>query len=195
MRFQQNIYVPNEVENAASFEQLIMENEKKIINLIYGMTGDYHLAQDLTQDAFLKAFQAKQSFNGQAKFSTWLYRIAVNTTIDYQRKASVRKENPAEEIETNATTEQDPDQKCQKKAIKDILFKLISQLPDQNREVFTLREINGCSTKEVAEILNISSDLVKWRLHKARTMLRKSLTDKNLYENIGSFKIGPAGIE
>lgn len=195
MRFQQNIYRPDEVENAPSFEELIMENETKIFNLIYGMTGDYHLAQDLTQDSFLKAFQAKQSFNGQAKFSTWLYRIAVNATIDYQRKTCVRKEKPTEEIAVNGTNDQDPDQKCQKKAIKDILFKLISQLPDEHREIFTLREINGCSTKEVAEILNISTDLVKWRLHKARTTLRKSLTNSNLYKNIGSFKLGPSGIE
>lgn len=195
MQVRQNIYGPDNAENLYSFEQLIVENEGKILNLIYGMTGDYHLAQDLTQESFLKAFEARQSFNGKSKFSTWLYRIAVNTTIDYQRKARVRKENPEEEIEANNSTEQDPDQKCQKTAIKEILFKAISQLPDQQREVFTLREINGCSTKEVADILNISSELVKWRLHKARIMLRKSLSTDNLYRNIGLFKLGPTGLE
>jgi len=195
MHIRENIYGPDDRENESSFEQVIKENETKIINLIYGMTGDYHIAQDLAQETFLKAFQSRQSFNGQSKFSTWLYRIAVNTTIDYQRKTCVRKENPTEEIEVNTTTSQDPDQKCQKTALRDILFKEISRLPIQQREVYILREINGCSTKEVAEILNITVELVKWRLHKARTMLRKSLTEGNNYKNIGSFKLSPTGIE
>ena len=195
MHIRENIYGPDDLENEFSLEQIINENETKIINLIYGMTGDYHIAQDLTQETFLKAFQSRQSFNGQSKISTWLYRIAVNTTIDYQRKTCVRKENPTEEIEVNTAVSQDPDQKCQKTAMKKILFKAISQLPVQQREVYTLREISGCSTKEVAEILNISVELVKWRLHKARTMLRKSLADGNGYENMGSFKLSPTGIE
>lgn len=198
MQIRQNLYGPNSAENQPSFEQLISENEAKIQNLIYGMTGDYHLAQDLTQEAFLKAFQARQTFTGQSKFSTWLYRIAVNVTIDHQRKSCVRKENPSEEIEpkgSQGAVGQDPDQTCQKRAIKDILFKSIAQLPDQQREVFTLREINGCSTKEVADILNISLELVKWRLHKARTALRKSLTGNNVYQNIGTIRLGPSGIE
>lgn len=195
MHIRENIYGPDDLGNELSLEQIINENETKIINLIYGMTGNYHTAQDLTQETFLKAFQSRQSFNGQSKISTWLYRIAVNTTIDFQRKTCVRKENPTEEIEVNTAVSQDPDQKCQKTAMKEILFKAISQLPAQQREVYTLREINGCSTKEVAEILNISVELAKWRLHKARTMLRKSLTEGNGYENMGSFKLSPTGIE
>lgn len=195
MLIRENIYAPDDISNEYIFEKFISENEPKITNLIFGMTGDYHTAQDLTQETFLKAFQSRQSFNGQSKFSTWLYRIAVNTTIDYQRKTCVRKENPTEEIEVNSATNQDPDQKCQKTAIRDILFKAISQLPDQQREVYTLREINGCSTKEVAEILSISNELVKWRLHKARSMLRKALGESNIYKNIGSVKLNATGIE
>lgn len=195
MLIRENIYGPDALENEQSFEQLIKENEPKIINLIYGMTGDYHIAQDLAQETFIKAFQSRQSFNGQSKISTWLYRIAVNTTIDYQRKNSVRKENPAEEIESTTTETQDPDKTCQKTAVRKMLFRAISQLPEQQREIYTLREINGCSTKEVAEVLNISIDLAKWRLHKARTMIRKQLAKGNIYENMGSFKISPTGIE
>lgn len=195
MHIRENIYGPDVIENEYFLERIIKDNETKIINLIYGMTGDYHIAQDLTQETFLKAFQSRQTFNGQSKFSTWLYRIAVNTTIDYQRKTCVRKENSTEEIEVNTTVSQDPDQKCQKTAMKEILFKAISELPAQQREVYTLREINGCSTKEVAEILNISIELAKWRLHKARTMLRKSLTEENRYKNMGSFKLSSTGID
>lgn len=195
MHIRENIYGPDVIENEYFLERIIKDNETKIINLIYGMTGDYHIAQDLTQETFLKAFQSRQTFNGESKFSTWLYRIAVNTTIDYQRKTCVRKENSTEEIEVNTTVSQDPDQKCQKTAMKEILFKAISELPAQQREVYTLREINGCSTKEVAEILNISIELAKWRLHKARTMLRKSLTEENRYKNMGSFKLSSTGID
>lgn len=199
MQIRKNLYGPNEVIdeviNELSFETVIHENEAKIINLIFGMTGDYHVAQDLAQETFLKAFKARHSFNGHSKLSTWLYRIAVNTTLDYQRKPCVSLEDPTLEMESNSAPSQDPDHKCQRTATRDILFQAISTLPPQQREVFTLREINGCSTKEVAEILSISADLVKWRLHKARMMLRKSLGEANVYQNIGSFKLSPKGIE
>lgn len=198
MHIRQNIYGPATDENLDLFEQIIVENEEKISNLIYGMTGDYHLSQDLTQETFLKAFKSRQTFNGKSKFSTWLYRIAVNVTIDHQRKRCVQIEKTVDEIEPTAYSERltnDPDHACQKKAIKAILFQSIAKLPEQQCEVFTLREINGCSTKEVAEILNISIELVKWRLHKARASLRNSLNSNNHYPKAGSFRLGPYGID
>lgn len=196
MHIEQNIYGPDSYDNLTSFEQIIHENELKIIHLIYGMTGDYHLSQDLAQETFLKAFKSRQSFNGQSKFSTWLYRIAVNVTIDHQRKRYVREEKISGEVEPNVSHNlKDPEHTCQEKAIKDILFKSIAQLPDQQREVFTLRGINGCSTKETADILNISLELVKWRLHKARATLRKFLECNAPYQKVGSFRLGPYGID
>ncbi|HVJ47658.1 RNA polymerase sigma factor [Desulfitobacterium sp.] len=198
MPVQQNLYGVNFDESLESFEQIILENEAKITNLIYGMTGDYHLSQDLTQETFIKAFKARHGFNGRSKFSTWLYRIAVNVTLDYQRKGCVRNEKIADEIEPGSYSNQlnkDPDQSCQKKAMQDILFQAIAQLPEQQREVFTLREINGCSTKEVAQILDISLELVKWRLHKARATLRKFLGDSVPYQKIGYFRLSSYGID
>lgn len=198
MPIQQNLYGVNSDENPESFEQIISENEAKITNLIYGMTGDYYLSQDLTQETFIKAFRARQGFSGRSKFSTWLYRIAVNVTLDHQRKSCVRKEKIEDEIEPVSNLDQlnkDPDHSCQVKAMKDILFQSIAQLPEQQREVFTLREINGCSTKEVAQILNTSLELVKWRLHKARATLRKSLDGNTPYQKIGYFRLGPNGID
>ncbi|MBO8168080.1 MAG: RNA polymerase sigma factor [Thermoanaerobacteraceae bacterium] len=82
-----------------------------------------------------------------------------------------------------------------KRAIKDILFNAIARLPEQQREVFILREINGCSTKEVAEILGCSTELVKWRLHKARSSLRKILQGNNQYKNTGTYTLSGFGIE
>lgn len=197
MRMKDNLYGPDTLENELSFEQLVARNEEKIINLIYGMTGDYHLAQDLTQEAFLKAFRSRNSFNGKSKFSTWLYRIAVNVTIDHQRKSSVRRENTSEDAASGLPGDAgaNPDQVCQKKAIKDILFSNIASLPEQQREVFVLREINGCSTKDVAEILGCSRELVKWRLHKARLALRKSLQTGTRYKDIGSYTLNSSGLE
>ncbi|AHF06127.1 RNA polymerase sigma factor [Desulfitobacterium metallireducens] len=198
MPMPQNLYALNSDENLESFEQVISENEAKIINLIYGMTGDYHLSQDLAQETFIKAFKARHGFNGRSKFSTWLYRIAVNVTLDYQRKSCVRMEKVSDEIEPLDYSDQqtkDPDHSCQVKAMKDILFQAIAKLPEQQREVFTLREINRCSTKEVAQILNISLELVKWRLHKARTILRKSFGSNTPYQKIGVFRLSPHGID
>lgn len=195
MRIRQNLYGP--VDNGLSFDQVVSQNEKKILNLIYGMTGDYHLAQDLTQEVFVKAFQAREGFEGKAKLSTWLYRIAVNVTIDHQRKNCTRKENPVEDVESGIQNGAcpDPDSACQKNAVKDILYKAIANLPEQQREVYVLREINGCTTKEVADILDCSVELVKWRLHKARSLLRKTLQTDNQYKNTGTYILNSSGLE
>ncbi len=198
MNIKENLYSADSFESELSFEQIISQNQKKIINLIYGMTGDYHLSHDLTQETFLKAFQARHSFNGKSKFSTWLYRIGVNVTVDHQRKSCVRKELVSEETDPNFSkvdTSQDPDRACQKTATRDLIFRSIAQLPDQQKEVFVLREINGCSTKEVSEILGCSIELVKWRLHKARLCLRKTLNSDIKYKDIGTYTINSFGIE
>lgn len=199
LHIKDNLYGPDNAENI-SFEEVLAQNEKKILNLIYGMTGDYHLAQDLTQDTFVKAFQAKETFNGKSKISTWLYRIGVNVTIDYQRKSSVRKESPSEDIETDGICHSnggsaDPDKACQKNAIRDIMFNAIASLPEQQKEVLVLREINGCSNKEIAEILGCTLELVKWRLHKARSGLRKILQANNKYKDLGTYKLNGFGLE
>ena len=162
------------------------------------MTGDFHLSQDLTQETFIKAFQSLKSFGGKSKISTLLYRIAVNVTIDYQRKNSVQKENPSDlkDCEVASSTNiEETDQKCQKNAIKKILFAVISKMPEQQKEVFVLREINGCATKEVAEILDCTIDLVKWRLHKARSYMRKELGNNNEYKDFGVLKLNSFGLE
>ena len=198
MQIKDNLYGPEAFENELSFEEVINDNEKKIINLIYGMTGDFHLSQDLTQETFIKAFQSLKSFNGKSKISTWLYRIAVNVTIDYQRKNYVQKEKPSDLKDceaANSTNSEETDQKCQKSAIKKILFEVISKMPEQQKEVFVLREINGCSTKEVAEILDCTTDLVKWRLHKARSYMRKELGNYKQYKDFGSLKLNSFGLE
>ncbi|MBO8168079.1 MAG: RNA polymerase sigma factor [Thermoanaerobacteraceae bacterium] len=112
MHIRGNLYGPDAFENDSSFEEAFAQNEKKILNLIYGMLGDYHLAQDLTQETFMKAFMARKSFNGKSKFSTWLYRIAVNVAIDHQRKSSVRREVTTEKIKSDlpgGSTCSDPD--------------------------------------------------------------------------------------
>lgn len=183
-------------EQELTFEQVIDQNENKILNLIYGLTGDYHLAQDLTQDTFLKAFQAKHTFQGKSKISTWLYRIAMNTTIDYQRKSSSQRELPTEVVQDSQATSScgEPEGQCQKNAVRKMLFAAIANLPEQHKEVYVLREVNGCSTKDVAEILDCSVELVKWRLHKAKSLLRKTL-QKVEDSQTGTFQITAQGLE
>lgn len=198
MNIKENLYSADSLESELPFEQIILQNQEKIKNLIYGMTGDYHLSQDLTQETFLKAFQSRHMFNGKSKFSTWLYRIAVNVTVDHQRKSCVRKELVAEETNPNFSMVdplQNPDSTCQKNATRDIMFGAIAKLPEQQKEVFVLREINGCSTKEVSEILGCTVELVKWRLHKARSCLRKMLNSDIKYKAIGTYILNHLGIE
>jgi len=198
MQIKENLYTADSFEGDLSFEEIISKNQGKIINLIYGMTGDYHLSQDLTQETFLKAFQSRHTFSGKSKFSTWLYRIAVNVTVDHQRKSCVRKETATEKTDLTyfkLDTSPEPDGACQKNATRNLIFSSIAELPEQQKEVFVLREINGCSTKEVSEILGCSVELVKWRLHKARLSLRKTLNNNTSYKKLGTITLNSFGLE
>jgi len=139
MKIKENLYTADSFEGELSFEEIISQNEEKIVNLIYGMTGDYHLSQDLTQEAFLKAFQSRHTFSGKSKFSTWLYRIAVNVTVDHQRKSCVRKEMATDEINPNfskVNTSPEPDGTCQKNATRNIIFSSIAELPGSTERSF-----------------------------------------------------------
>jgi len=106
VKIKENLYTADSFEGDLSFEEIISQNQEKIVNLIYGMTGDYYLSQDLTQETFLKAFQSRHSFNGKSKFSTWLYRIAVrrwpqsNPILNFRRLIPYRtRTEPAKKMQ------------------------------------------------------------------------------------------------
>ena len=170
-----------------SFEELVKRYEKKIYNLAYRIMGNREDASDVLQETFLQAFKKLAGFKGKAKFSTWLYRIAVNICLMRKRK---RKKMEIVSLDVPILTKKEDEIKrelrddwsesplatLENEEVKKNLSKAIDSLPEEYRTVFLLRGLNGLSNEEVANVLKISLPAVKSRLHRARLFLRDKLS-------------------
>ena len=176
----------------AAFEQLIMDYQKKIVNLAYRMLGNMADAEDAAQDIFVRVFRSISTFNEKAAFSTWLYRIATNVCLDLLRRK--KRQNEQNTISINRGEENDeyelpiedngpsPYEQAKRNAAMDALEKALKNLGEEQRLVVVLRDINGLSYEEIAEITNCSLGTVKSRINRSRLMLRKLLeNDKELF--------------
>lgn len=171
----------------SSFEELVKRYEKKIYNLAYRLTGNREDARDALQETFLQAFRKLSSFKGKSKFSTWLYRIAVNVCFMRKRKEKKMKTvsldvpvltRKGDEIKREVRDDwsKNPLATLENKEVRETLSKAIDSLPEEYRTVFILRGLNGLSNEEVAKMLKISLPAVKSRLHRARLFLRDRLS-------------------
>ena len=166
-----------------AFEELVNRYERRIFRLTMNITQNREDAQDATQDAFLKAYQHLDSFQGGSRFYTWLVRIAVNEALMRLRR---RRPNVVSLDEPTATDEDlmprqvedwgpTPEQRYARTEMNSILTSSISDLDPIFRTVFLLRDVEGLSTEETAETLGVSLPAVKSRLLRARLKLRQKL--------------------
>jgi RNA polymerase sigma-70 factor (ECF subfamily) len=168
-----------------AFGELVMRYENKIYRLAKNITQNDQDAEDVLQDAFLKAFEHLDTFQGNSKFYTWLVRIAVNEALMRLRKRKGDRSVPLDEpIDTGeemvnreiAVWADNPEQQYSRDEYQDILNQAVESLKPDFRIVFTLRDIEELSTEETAEALGISIPAVKSRLLRARLALREKLT-------------------
>jgi RNA polymerase sigma-70 factor (ECF subfamily) len=171
--------------NYTAFEELVNRYEKKIYRLGMNITGNAEDAEDVLQDTFLKAFEHLDGFREDSRFYTWIVRIAVNEALMKLRKARSSKEVPFEETEDDnggvlvrdyADWKPNPEQTLERKEMEQILQTAISALPPSFRTVFFLRDAEGFSTEETAQLLDLSVGAVKARLFRARLRLREELS-------------------
>ena len=171
--------------DTAAFEQLVRQYERQIFRVAQHITQNREDAEDITQDAFLKAYEKLEQFQGNSKFSTWLVRIAVNESLMRLRKRKTSKTvSMDEDVHTEdgsiprdfAEWRPNPEQQYNQAELGDILRKTIQGLPAGFRTVFTLRDIENLSTEETAEALGLSVPAVKSRLLRARLQLRERLS-------------------
>lgn len=174
-----------------AFEQLVRENQNKVWSLALRFTGDRETAADLAQEAFLKAWQGLDGFQGESSFSTWIYRLTANVCIDYLRKKarreavepSVSLDDPDGPWAEPADWEQDPQRQLERSERGQALARGLACLPDWQRQVLVLRELAGLSYQEIGEKLGIDLGTVKSRIARARLNLRKILLeDGNFFE-------------
>ena len=167
-----------------AFEQLIGKYDRNVFRIAQHITQNREDAEDVVQDAFLKAYQNLNKFQGNSKFYTWLVRIAVNEALMRLRKRKADKTvSMDEDVETEdgsmprevADWSPNPEQLYGQSELGDILGKTIQGLPASFRTVFVLRDVEGMSTEETAEMLGLSVPAVKSRLLRARLQLRERL--------------------
>lgn len=167
----------------ASFLELLNRYSQKVHNLALRITRSAEDAEEVLQDVFVTVHQKIARFEGKSAFSSWLYRITVNTAFMKLRK---RKQSAACSIEDvsanvrenwvgNRTDQSDVNFISSKHQLREQLEEAIGKLPDEYRLIFVLRDIDGLSNQEVGEVLRLSVPAVKSRLHRSRLMLRKYL--------------------
>jgi RNA polymerase sigma-70 factor (ECF subfamily) len=171
--------------DVASFEKLVKKYDRNVFRIANHITQNREDAEDVVQDAFLKAFTNLGQFQGQSKFYTWLVRIAVNEALmRLRRRRPERMVSLDEDINTGEDTiprevadwSPNPEQLYNQSELREILQKTIQGLPPSFRTVFVLRDVEGLSTEETADALNLSIPAVKSRLLRARLQLRDRLT-------------------
>lgn len=170
--------------DVAAFDRLIMKYRERVYGVVYNMTSNREDAADLTQDVFIKAFQSINRFAGQSSFFTWLYRIAVNSTLTHLRKAKLRTffsfekindEDKSADIINLLTDKRGADRELFVKELQEKLNEAMQKLSIKHRTVVTLFEIDGLSHEEIADIMNCSVGTVRSRLHYAKQLLQSEL--------------------
>src|SRR5437660_3217094 len=170
---------------AGSFEELIRRYDRNVFRIAQHITQNREDAEDVVQDAFFKAYSNLAQFQGQSKFYTWLVRIAVNEALmKLRRRRPERTVSLDEEVKTEddsvprevADWSPNPEQQYNQAELREILTKTIQGLPPSFRTVFVLRDVEGLSTEETADALDLSIPAVKSRLLPARLQLRERLS-------------------
>ena len=169
-----------------AYDELVKRYQERIYATIYHMTSNHEDANDLAQDSFIKAFQALKSFKGGSSFYTWLYRIAVNKTINFLKQRKNRLHMSLNDADFN--TENNPDLVAlisdktprREAGLKELSEKLngaLLKLSEQHRLVMVLHDVQGQSHEEIAEIMNCNIGTVRSRLFYARQQMQAWLTD------------------
>ncbi len=170
--------------NLAAFEKLVHLYDSRIMQLIFNMINDVEDTKDLYQEVFIKAFQSIKSFRFQSEFYTWLFRIAVNTCINFRKQKTSRQQEPLENYlaENNANwkiyiaaKDGNPEQQLIHKELCSQIRQSIDQLSAKQRSVFVLKHYHDYRLREIADIMNCSEGTVKNYMFRAVKKLRELL--------------------
>ncbi|MBI5382158.1 MAG: sigma-70 family RNA polymerase sigma factor [Opitutae bacterium] len=171
--------------DVAAYNSLILKYRERVYAIIYNLCGNREDAADLAQDTFIKAFKSINRFAGDASFFTWLYKIAVNSTLGHLRKNRFRQffsldrldpdDKPSAEVIAALTDHRGADRDAFVSELHEKLNDALQKLSIKHRTVVTLFEIDGLSHQEIAEIMGCSVGTVRSRLHYAKQLLQSEL--------------------
>jgi RNA polymerase sigma-70 factor (ECF subfamily) len=168
-----------------AFEELVRRHADRLYAVVLRFVADGEEAQDVTQEAFLRAWRSIGRFRGRSQFFTWLYRIGIN---EAKRRAGRRP--PAElfaSLDSDPVPEapdwsEAPQLRLEQSGLRDVLERAVRELPPRYRATVVLRDVEGLSTREAAEVMELSEAAFKSRLHRARLAVRRSLEEYFLEE-------------
>ena len=163
----------------AAFEQLVIRHQDLVFSLAYKLTGNREMANDVAKESFIRAWKAIEKFRGDSTFSTWIYRITVNTAWTLRKKA--KKHNTLNIDDTYEPIvideKKDPELVAINSDLSSVLVNALDKLPIEQRIIVELKNIEGRSHKEIADYLDISVTAAKVRLHRAHQKLRLILEE------------------
>ncbi len=173
-----------------AFDKLVLKHKDRLFNMIYWFLGDYNEANDCAQETFIKAFKSIKKFRFESAFSTWLYRIAINTcknrikssayrwkkkTVSLETSSGSKNDNPLSEIVNDSPT---PVMALEKKERMIQIQTAIHLLPEEQNQVVVMRDIQGLSYQDISDITGLNLGTVKSRLARGRLELRNRLKGK-----------------
>jgi RNA polymerase sigma-70 factor (ECF subfamily) len=179
-------------KDVAAFEELIGRHEEKVYRLAMRFTRNETDAAEILQETFLSAWRNLDGFQGKAQFASWLYRVAVNAALMMLRSQKRHPQVAVEDVTPEALGEaakdagpglgagtdwsRRPDEQFQSDELRRQIQLAVDQLPESQRSVFLLRDVDGMSTEETGELLGLTLPTVKTRLHRARLTLREAIS-------------------
>ena len=161
-----------------AFKQLVLRYQRRVYWIAYNILNDYDYAQDIGQEAFIRAYRSLKDFSKDKNFYTWLYRIVVNLCIDYIRSRHGVKLVQVEK--TYVAGGGNPLDNADSAESQGLIKNALRRLPVKYRTVLTLRDIQGFKAEEIAQMLDCSSATVRWRIHKARQLFRNVWSRKGI---------------
>ena len=169
----------SQLGDKSAFEELVKRHQELVFSLSFKLTGNRELANDVAQEAFIRAWKAIGKFRGDSTFGTWIYRITVNTAWTLRKKA--KKHYSLNIVDTQEPVivdeKKDPELVAINSDLSLVLRKALNQIPLEQRIIVELKKIEGRSHKEIADYLDISVTAAKVRLHRAHQKLRNILEE------------------
>lgn len=166
-----------------AFQEIMSRYTQKVFNLAMRLTRNQEDAEEVLQDVFVTVYNKIESFEGKSQFSSWLYRVTANTAFMKLRRRKSTESVSFEDLSANVKDNwvgQTPDENnidymSIKHELRDIIERAVARLPEEYKNIFVLRDIDGLSNEEVAEMMALTVPAVKSRLHRARMLLRRKL--------------------
>ena len=171
-----------------AFDLLVLKYQSRIVSIAFKFVKEMQLAEDISQESFIKAYRSIDSFREESAFYTWLYRITANTAKNYLVSKGRRKESSISELSISENedffelpTNDSPEQILMAQSLKDTIYDALSGLPEDTRTALSLREFEGLNYEEIAEIMNCPVGTVRSRIFRGREALENlisPITDK-----------------